>query len=425
MSLLAFRPSVIAGMDRRRLALSVGFALLSAAALALVALGAWQALGPDGSRDNQWSGAHVLWLGLDPSQLFTRCRTAGCASDPFIHAQYPNYPISALMMLLPFGALPWSAAKIVWLGVNLASTAALFWCARTDLAPRLSGRLLAFACLVFLVSTPYRNHLGNGQQGIFALAMFALALRSARRGHPDLAGVLLAASWLKFTLTLPLSLVFVARRDWRAIGIAVALHVILTLAAAAWTGTGLIASTFGFFEVARLAVDVRYGFLDVFGIAVHFHWPEAVAMAASAAFAAAGLALAWRLRPESELPLLGVAGLLAMAAFYHLSYDCVIFFLPLLYALDISERGGKSRSEQVFAALALAVVAMTWIVNRVVEGNNVGYEFGTLSYRNFYWAMAAVFYAAIVAGLFQLWKIRSNLTWAESFAMSRGSRPAK
>jgi arabinofuranan 3-O-arabinosyltransferase len=305
--------------------------------------------------------------------------------------------------LLPLGALPWAVAKPAWAVVTLAATGMLYWCARTDLAPRLDSRLLAFGFLLLLISTPYRNVLSNGQEAIFAVATFAMALRQARRGQTAIAGLFLALSWFKYTLTFPLSLVFVARRDWRVLAVAAATHAVLTLAAAWWTGTDLVASTFGFFAVARLAIDYRFGFLDVNSIAAHLALPYALAAVAAVALAAAGLVLAWRLRDRDEPLLLAVTSLMAMAAFYHFSYDCVIFVFPLLYVLQAMARGAVRGPGWAFVPLVVAAIAATWFLNRIVAGNNEGYGFGGAGYTTFYWAMIASFYAAMFAGIHRLW----------------------
>lgn len=394
-------PPLLLAPPRPSRLLKLALAIAGAIALASVGWGVYRGLAADGGRDLQWSGIHILWLGLDPSRTFLVCWPGDCAKS-FILSQYPNYPISALMSLLPFGALPWGLAKPVWIAVSLAVTVLLYWCARTELAPQIDGRLLGFGFLLLMISTPYRNQLSNGQEGIFVIAMLVWALRQARRGQPIVAGLLLAFSWFKFTLTFPLTLVFVARRDWRVIATAAAAHVTLTLAAAAWTLTDPFASAFGFFAVAKLAVDYRFGFLDVYSLASHLTLPYAFAAATSGALALAGLWLAWRLGKRDELLLLAVTSLAAMAGFYHLSYDCVIFIFPLLYALRTIVRGNPREVDRLFLVATFVTIGMTWFVNRMVEGNNLGYGFGGAGYTIFYWAMILTFYAALIIGMYRL-----------------------
>ena len=396
-------------IDLKRIVIA---ALVAVAALSL-AWAAIQALGPDGSRDNQWSGAHVLAMGLDPSRVFAACLANACTPDPFILSQYPNYPISTLALMAPYGALPWPVAKIVWLGVNLLSIAVLLGSARKIWAPRLGPITLTLAFLTFLIATPLRNQIENGQLGLFALAMFALAYRCARHDQRTLGGLFLALAWTKFTLTLPLSLVFVARRDWKIVIVAVACHALLTIGAAAWTGTDLLDSTFGFLAVAKSAVNTQYGYLDVFGIASRIDAPGIAAAGLAMLLTVAGIRAGLR-GGKDEILLMAVMSLLSMAVFYHLSYDAVMFFPPFLYAIQlIRERHGYA-----FALPVLALVAMAWFGNRLIAGNEYGYWYGSPFQHAFSWLMAATFYGAIAIGLYRLWKTRANAMWRESFLVN-------
>lgn len=412
--------SSITGADAKRAALVVALVALAVAAALSVGWAGFQALGAEGSRDNQWSGAHILWQGLDPSRLFIACRAGGCADDPFILSQYPNYPISVLALFTPLGALPWGVAKFVWLAVNLLSSAVLLRCVWREWAPKFGRVALLFALLLFLVATPFRNHIENGQVGLLALAAFALSREASTRRRTTLAGLFLALAWTKFTLTLPLSLIFVARRDWRVVAIAGAVHVGLTLAASAWTGTDPIASAFGFLRVARLAIHEQYGYLDLFSFAIRVGLPGMVAGAAAMALFGALLYGAWRGGKDREPLLLSVASLASIAIFYHLSYDCVILLFPFLYALHLAEESRLELRSALFAALVLAAVFMIWFGNRLIGGNENGYAYGSAGYHLFYWVMESVFYAAIAVGLYALLKTRANATSRASFAASRG-----
>jgi Glycosyltransferase family 87 len=185
----------------------------------------------------QWSGAHLLVQGLDPSAVFETCWPTECPHHGIILSQNPNYPISALVMFMPVGALPWPIAKFAWCLVNLISIAVLLWALRDYLGATVDRWSFLILSSIFLVSTPLRNQIENGQLGLFSIAMLALALSAARRKHSIWAGMLLALAWMKFTLTLPLSLVFLARREWSTLAVAVALHLAATGFAAWWTHT--------------------------------------------------------------------------------------------------------------------------------------------------------------------------------------------
>jgi len=399
--------------------------LLALAAAASILWGAYEALGPEGSRDSQWSGAHVLLLGQDPSQIFVDCRTKGCDPNPFLLSQYPNYPISGLMTLWPLAALPWDMAKTVWVFVNLFATAAIFWCLPRLAVPKPGGVALAIAFMIFLISTPYRNHIVNGQQGLYTLALFALAAVSASRGWKILAGLLLTLAWFKFTLTLPLSILFVARRDWIVLAVAVAAHLALTAFAALWTHTDPIALTFGFLRVARYAVNPGLGYIDLFGLAAHLGLSAWIAGIAAALLLAASVYLAMRIAAEDEFLLLSVLSFLAMTIFYHFTYDCVIFVFPFVLAAALIERGKLFAAEGLFAIPALVAILMTWFVHRAVLGSAAVNALDQPRYRIFYWLLIVATYAALGGGLYRLWKTRVNFTWRPNLAASPGPRATR
>ena len=408
-----FSRSPISTINHRRLLFNIGVAILVALAIALVGWGIWRALAADGSRDMQWSGAHLLVQGLDPSAVFEACWPAACPDHGIILSQAPNYPISALAMFMPIGALPWPTAKLVWCLVNLVSIAVLLWALRDYLGATLDRWSFLLISLIFLVSTPLRNQIENGQLGLFSIAMLVLALSAVRRKHPIWAGILLALAWMKFTLTLPLSLVFVARREWSTLAVAVVLHLAATGFAAWWTHTDPVTLTFGFLRVAHYAVNLDVGYVDLFVISHYLGLPPAVTWGIVTALLGISVYLALRVNAQAELLLLSVTSILALTVFYHLSYDCIVLIFPAVYLVQFFKKAKVSRAN-VFAFSALVMILMTWFVHKAIAlAYHINAQFFVPSYGMpsslaFYVVLYVATYLALADGLRQLWKARTN-----------------
>jgi hypothetical protein len=362
-----FRRSAILVINHHRLLFSIGVAILAALAMALVGWGIWRAFAADGSRDMQWSGAHLLVQGLDPSAVFEACWPTSCGQHGIILSQLPNYPISALVMFMPIGALPWPTAKLAWSLVNLVSIAVLLWALRDHLAATLDRRSFLVISLGFLISTPLRNQIENGQLGLFSIAMLALALSAVRRKHSIWAGMLLALALMKFTLTLPLSLVFVARREWSTLAVAAALHLAATGFAALWTHTDPVALMFGFLRVTRHAITPDAGYVDLVALSYHLGLPLALPLGIVTVLAGISVYLALRVNAQDELLLLSVTSILALTMFFHLSYDCVVLIFPAVYLAQFFEDAKFSHKECVFAFSVLAMIVITWFLQKVIE----------------------------------------------------------
>jgi hypothetical protein len=408
-----FPRSPISVTNHHRLLFGIGVAILSALAIALVGWGTWRALAAGGSGDMQWSGAHLLVQGLDPSAVFEACWPTECPHHGIILSQNPNYPISALVMFMPIGALPWPIAKLAWCLVNLVSIAVLLWALRDYLEATLDRWSFLVISLIFLVSTPLRNQIENGQLGLFSIAMLALALNAVRRKHSTWAGMLLALAWMKFTLTLPLSLVFVARREWWTLAVAVALHLAATGFAAWWTHTDPVALTFGFLRVAHYVVNTDVGYVDLFGLSHYLGLPRAVPLGIATALAGVSVYLAFRVNnQQAELLLLSVTSILALTMFYHLSYDCIVLVFPAFYLAQFFQNAKMSHRQHVFAFSALVVIVMTWFVHKAITlAYHINPQFFVPNWMPsslaFYVPLYVASYLALADGLRQLWKAPS------------------
>ncbi len=350
------------------------------------------------SGDNEWSPAHALLRGLDPYRLYLGCLP--CDNPPFPEPVAPSYPASGLVMLWPLAALPWPLARVAWAVANLLFGAILCLTLWRLYLPRRSWPVLALALIVFFASTPFLNNLGNGQHAVFTLAFFVAALWAERQGNLILAPTFLAVSWFKYTLGMPLSLVFVARGRWAILLGAVGIHAVLTVFAAIWTATNPLDLLLGPLRVAQVATAP--GHLNVLGLAARAGMTaKLLPLAATAILAAVVILAAWRSRANDELALLTLLSLFAYAVVYHLGYDLVVLVFPLFYVFSrFLQWHERDRLTQMWTVMLAVLLVWTWFADRLVQLLKVQHvDWVMRAYPVYDAALASWFYATIAVGV--------------------------
>jgi len=350
------------------------------------------------SQDNEWAPARALLHGLDPYRLYLGCLT--CDNPPFPGPVAPSYPASGLMMLWPLAALPWPLARAVWAVSNLFFGAVLCLILWRLFLPRSGWRVLALTTIVFFAGTPFLNNLGNGQHAVFTLVFFAAALWAERRGNTALASAFLAASWFKYTLGVPLSLVFVARGRWAALLGAVAIHAVLSVFAAIWTGASLPDLLLGPLRVAHVATAP--GHLNLLGLAARMGLEsKLLPLVATAALTAAIVLAAWRSGADHDLPLLSLLSLFAYAVVYHLGYDLVILVIPLFYVVSrIRSWHERDRLSRGWTIMLGVLLAWTWFGDHPIQVMKIRHvDWVIRGYPAYDAALVFWFYATIAVGI--------------------------
>ncbi len=112
-------------------------------------------MAPSRSQDFQWSGTRMLLDRVDPWLDFLH----GDPLHRILLLQIPNYLPVLYVLLVPFGLLPFTVAKAVWVVCNLC-----FAVASVVLAARFYGlrnRMLWVTLGLFLTATCVRNTIGN------------------------------------------------------------------------------------------------------------------------------------------------------------------------------------------------------------------------------------------------------------------------
>lgn len=303
------------------------------------------------SGDTQWSAARVFLVErVNPYTRYLEERAQPTDRPSFVLTQKPNYFVSGYWLLWPLALVDWPMARLLWLAANAAFTALWLWSVQRLLGLTLPQ--LYWTAALLLISLPWRNLIGVGQHTLMVLAAFGGALLAERRGRVGWAGLLLAVAWFKYSVTLPLSLIFLLRGRWRPLLIAAGVHLALTLASAVWLGETPAQLVRSYLAVVQL--PARLGRVDLFALAARWGWESPLWPTAVACAALIGVgALIWRAPQADEGRVLALLSLLACLLLPHLIYD---YTALTLLAADRLRRPG-ARSAAVLVALT---IALTW-----------------------------------------------------------------
>lgn len=193
--------------------------------------------------------------------------------------------------------------------------------------------------MLMLSSAPARDLVTAGQHTPFSVCFFLMAWMAG--DHPRYrrwAPLLLAASWLKFTITVPLTLGYLVQRRWREPSIALAVHVALLGLICWWTATSPVTYAKDYLVATRLSIADAGIFSDVWdSIRVGRALMPEIGPA-SAFFSLACLAASvWVLRRSEasgeSLKVLAYLSFPACLVGFHLRYDFVVMAIPLAWVL--------------------------------------------------------------------------------------------
>lgn len=360
------------------------------------AQGVMNATAHSGSKDFQWSIARYLLEHKNPFRLYLEFKRGHSSNSPFVATETPVYPASAEVLLWPLAALDYSTAKWIWAFLN-----GIFAVGCVVLLGRIAGLnsppvLLSLVGL-FLASTPVRTTIGNGQQGLWSLFFFLAAVDCQQRKKTTLAGIFLAASWLKYTVTAPLSLIFL-KSGWRAPAvIAAGLHVALTLFLGAWIQESPYSVLLAPFMLSGTAQNASM--FDVMAIATYLGAPS---IAWSAPVGILLFLTGAVVVVRSKANVVAVLSLLSMIALlwsYHWQYDYFVLVIPLAYALKRWNDGNFGRAD---FGVGVAVM-LVWFVQRFIDGAARGlpaeHVIVTLD-RGVFWFTCSVLYAVLFCYVF-------------------------
>lgn len=206
---------------------------------------------PIGGMDfhSYWYSGHFLRQGTDPYQAYLngqipdtpvryldlpRPVTGQVAQPGLANVPANTAPISLLLSLFSF--FSWPTARLLWLLCNLALLLAIPWLLAGWLKP---GQRPAGTDIVFLTALVFalfgtRNSTVNGQTSLLIYALMLASLISAERS-PLGSGIALGIALSKYSLSLPVFLLFVLERRWKALFIALLVQVAALLFLSAFT----------------------------------------------------------------------------------------------------------------------------------------------------------------------------------------------
>lgn len=313
------------------------------------------------SQDFQWSPTRLLLHHINPWQV----ALSGDPHHALILSQGPNYAHFLYLLFAPLGAMSFPVARLVWAFCNLALAGiALWYCQRIF---GLSRQEWAAAAILFLLGTPFRNAVGNGQQSILVLAFIAMAYGAGSRSPHWL---WFGLSYCKYSFSPPYFFDLLFSRRILFV-LATFIPAAIGLAWAHWMVGGSWITLL--FEPLRVGTGVHPSFTDWMAVVETWIAPHIANRIAIAALmygvpvAAAGI-LAWFMRYRYCTGLSSVAqlqtltavyGLAALLLFRHLEYDFVFLVFPLFLA--IRHRG------QFAARWVLAGTLYFWFVIKAID----------------------------------------------------------
>jgi hypothetical protein len=354
----------------KRFAVVMILSVLAAGSIMVGLRHAWES-----SVDFQWQAIRILLSGHAPAHLYIEGRNGTGPQYSLLLEQVPNYPVfqvpgyppSGLLFLWPLALLPWAIAKLAWAASNLGFTFGILVMLKRLYLRTVGQSSIALIASLFIIGTPFRNTIGNGQYGIFVLFCFLLALDAESHKRPKLAALALAISWLKCTVTFPLSIIFLYRGRIRVAVGAALIHVGLVLALALWTSSSPLSLL-----LEPLAVSQEFfheGGTDVFTLSSELG-PSGVAITRliSATLLLLTAYVTMRYGREDELLAMSILSLLSCIAVYHRPYDQVVLILPLAYL--VRELSGASRSvrpDHLHLILFAVLIGVSWYAVRIAE----------------------------------------------------------
>ena len=145
----------------------------------------------------------MLQRHIDPWEEYLR----GDPDHQIVDTQRPNYLPLLYVLLSPLALTSLATAKLAWAGCNL-----IFAVGSGTLVSRIYGMSRwgsAMLVCLFLMATPTRNAIGNGQQSLLVLFIWSLTLLSAEQGRIRTAAS--GISYFKFNFSPPLALFLLFR----------------------------------------------------------------------------------------------------------------------------------------------------------------------------------------------------------------------
>jgi hypothetical protein len=288
--------------------------------------------------------------------LYPETKRAGLL--PFNHLAYE------LLLYWPVSRLPYRSALIAWAGLNFVLVFLIAWLMKpyTGAIRSATGIPIALYLLAFY---PLLYVFGEGQDSLIFLLLVALSLRCAESRRMFLAGLVLALALFKFHLALLIALlVFLLRREWRAVGGFAAAGLLVAGISRLMVGPDIFRDYISM--LSQQEVMTPWGFVPWFmpNLRGFLQWLLApwleiglILPIVFMASAIVGIVGAWAvLRSRQDVRLLYAGSVLTvLLVSYHMHMqDLALASLPMLLLLDLALR---REIQKAWAILLLVAVA--------------------------------------------------------------------
>lgn len=271
-------------------------------------------------------------------------------------------PFTAILYV-PFAALPFPVAGVLWTLVSVVAIAASLVLLK-PLVPRLAQDWTV-TVLAVLACQPVLEVIGAGQDSAISMLVWAAGLRLLVAGRDALAGLVFGAGLIKPQLVLVAPPTFLIQRRWSAFAVWVAMALVAAAASVALIGVDGIHTWITTLTSQRYDEQINVGQawkqLSASALLVSIVPPSLVNAAQTlglvlcAALVVAFLVVAWRAPRERWLDVWTLAALTTVVASPHLLvYDLLIAVPAVLVLLD------RHPSRRIRLAL-LAAFVLTYL----------------------------------------------------------------
>lgn len=192
---------------------------------------------PMGSFDFQYDSAKYIAMRIDPYEetLNPTGMQEKLGLDVFYGPLEANQFASVLVMLIPFTFFEPMTANCIFLIFNLICTLGCFVLIKKLFFSE-NNNIFTNICIgaFFLIGTPWRNNVGNGQHTIFSFFFFLLCLYFSERKQWFESGISLAIAFFKYTLTVPMALYLIYKRKIKELAVSVIIHIVFLFMSSIW-----------------------------------------------------------------------------------------------------------------------------------------------------------------------------------------------
>ena len=289
-----------------------------------LALGVKKGLGS--GVDFQWDSAKLLVNRIDPYEASLN------ADSPYHTSEYgaveANQFPSLLWLLLPYTFLGARAAAAAWLFSNLFFLGGIIILLRYTFWKRIEKLDFMLLIGILLASGSVRSQIHLGQHSLFAFFFFLLAVWLSEKNRRMGAGLALAVSYFKYSITAPLMLYFLYKKRYREIIVSVIPHILLTFFSSWWLGTDPF--TLLILPVRQSSLLTASGFADLSSVFGKLGYDGGL-LNLCTVLIFAGLFI-WIISGKNQLTEYGTLCVLAvwsLVFMYHRRYDYFLLVLPL------------------------------------------------------------------------------------------------